>query len=87
MLKPMTIFTMLPMTSVAFTRWSSVKQGPQGRHTISWYLHNQKTFSQEVSWCTISTKPEKMMSCKNAKTVSRNSIIFNARKTLLSVSN
>lgn len=75
----------VPLFVLALAGCSAISQGPQGGHSVSWYLHHQKKMSQEVDWCKNSAGRDKLESCKNAEAASENALSYNAKKTLHSV--
>ncbi len=66
---------------------SSVNQGPEGGHNVSWYLHHQKKMSHEVTWCKNSAGRDQLESCKNAEKASSKALSYNTKKALHSLGN
>lgn len=75
----------LPVVLFTLAGCSSIDQGPQGEHDVSWYLHHQKKMTQEVTWCKNSADRSGLDSCQNANKAQDKALAYNANKTLHSL--
>ncbi|MEY2343204.1 EexN family lipoprotein [Acidithiobacillus sp. IBUN Pt1247-S3] len=66
---------------------SSVKDGPDGGHTVSWYLHHQSKMREERQWCANSVDRSKLTSCQNAGKAGAKALGYNAKKAMQSLGN
>ena len=75
----------LPIMLFTLAGCSSIDQGPQGGHGVSWYLHHQKKMTKEVTWCKDSADRRGLDSCQNANNAQDDALSYNAKKTIQSV--
>ena len=75
----------LPIALFALAGCSSINQGPQGGHDVSWYLHHQNKMSEEVAWCKDNANRSDLNSCKNANKAEKEALSYNANKTIKSL--
>ncbi|QEM40738.1 EexN family lipoprotein (plasmid) [Acidithiobacillus caldus] len=79
------IFFVVPLAAISLAGCSSVNQGPEGGHSVSWYLRHQSKMSKEVAWCKNRARRSSLDSCENAQAASAEALPYNAKRTLHSI--